>query len=172
MFFCYWEFKIKTLFFFFFQFSDLLLYAHRTSNPTLHFRVHGQLQVKDLSVLDSEPRMGGEYCFNIYDGKKALLVAANCQEEKIQWMEDIAEAAQVWILQHLRWIAKVLSESLMHKSKLRIVLADSLYTGLKIAQLLMGLNWSVLEAHSITKVSLLAPSCVSSLLFLTPRKWS
>ena len=48
-----------------------------------------------LSVLDSEARMEADHCFNIYDGKKALLVAAANQEEKIQWMEDIAEAAQV-----------------------------------------------------------------------------
>ena len=46
-------------------------------------------------VLDSEARMEADHCFNIYDGKKALLVAAANQEEKIQWMEDIAEAAQV-----------------------------------------------------------------------------
>ena len=39
--------------------------------------------------------MEADHCFNIYDGKKALLVAAANQEEKIQWMEDIAEAAQV-----------------------------------------------------------------------------
>ena len=39
--------------------------------------------------------MEADHCFNIYDGKKALLVAAANQEEKIHWMEDIAEAAQV-----------------------------------------------------------------------------
>jgi len=78
----------------FFLFSDLLLYSNRTTNPTLHFRVHGALPVRELSVLDSEARMEADHCFNIYDGKKALLVAAANQEEKIQWMEDIAEAAQ------------------------------------------------------------------------------
>ena len=54
-----------------------------------------------LSVLDSEARMEADHCFNIYDGKKALLVAAANQEEKIQWMEDIAEAAQVKKLMRL-----------------------------------------------------------------------
>ncbi len=64
----------------------------------MHFRVHGQLQVRDLSVLDSEPRLGAEHCFNVYDGKKALLVAAASREEKLRWMEDVAEAAQVSII--------------------------------------------------------------------------
>ena len=78
-----------------FQFSDLLIYANRTTTPSLHFRVHGQMLLKDVTVLDSEPRLGQEHCFNLYDGKKAVLVAAATHAEKLCWMEDIAEAAQV-----------------------------------------------------------------------------
>jgi len=78
----------------FFLFSDLLLYANRTTTPGLQFRVHGQLAVPDLQVVDSEPRMGADFCFNIYDGKRALMVAAASQGEKLQWMEDIAETVQ------------------------------------------------------------------------------
>ena len=59
------------------QFNDVLLYANRTTNPSLHFRVHGQMPVRDLSVLDSEPRMGGEHCFNVYDGKQQLIKSLN-----------------------------------------------------------------------------------------------
>ena len=33
-----------------FQFSDMLLYANRTTTPGLQFRVHGQLAVPDLQV--------------------------------------------------------------------------------------------------------------------------
>eukprot|EP00092_Neocalanus_flemingeri_P004431 GFUD01004766.1.p1 GENE.GFUD01004766.1~~GFUD01004766.1.p1 ORF type:complete len:1020 (-),score=189.29 GFUD01004766.1:493-3552(-) len=78
----------------FFLFSDMLLYANRTTTPGLQFRVHGQLAVPDLQVVDSEPRMGADFCFNIYDGKRALMVAAASQGEKLQWMEDIAETVQ------------------------------------------------------------------------------
>lgn len=78
----------------FFLFSDMLLYANRTTSPGLQFRVHGQLAVPDLQVVDSEPRMGADFCFNIYDGKRALMVAAASQGEKLQWMEDIAETVQ------------------------------------------------------------------------------
>ena len=78
-----------------FQLSDLLIYANRTTTPTLHFRVHGQMMLKDVTVLDSEPRLGQEHCFNLYDGKKAVLIAASSHAEKLCWMEDIAEAAQV-----------------------------------------------------------------------------
>ena len=82
-------------FFSYLQFSDLLIYANRTTSPTLHFRVHGQMMLKDVTVLDSEPRLGQEHCFNLYDGKKAVLIAASSHAEKLCWMEDIAEAAQV-----------------------------------------------------------------------------
>ena len=53
------------------------------------------MMLKDVTVLDSEPRLGQEHCFNLYDGKKAVLVAATSHAEKLSWMEDIAEAAQV-----------------------------------------------------------------------------
>jgi len=78
----------------FFLFSDMLLYANRAPGPGLQFRVHGQLSVNDLQVVDSEPRMGADFCFNIYDGKRALMVAAASQSEKNQWMDDIAETVQ------------------------------------------------------------------------------
>merc|ERR1719361_469589 len=77
----------------FFLFSDMLLYANRTTSPGLQFRLHGQLAVPDLQVVDSEPRMGADFCFNIYDGKRALMVAATLAE-KTQWMEDITETVR------------------------------------------------------------------------------
>ena len=77
------------------QFTDMLMYANRTTQPTLHFKVHSQMALKDLTVLDSEPRLGAEFCFNLYDGKKAVLLSASTYNEKICWMDDIAEAAQV-----------------------------------------------------------------------------
>jgi len=78
----------------FFLFSDMMLYANRTTTPGLQFRVHGQLSVPDLQVVESEPRMGADFCFNVYDGKRALMVAASSQDEKVQWMEDIVETVQ------------------------------------------------------------------------------
>ena len=77
------------------QFSDMLLYANRATQQGVQFKVHGQLAVTDLQVVDSEPRMGADFCFNIYDGKRALMVAAATQDEKTQWMEDITETVQV-----------------------------------------------------------------------------
>ena len=91
----FFEKKKWFIFFSYLQFSDLLIYANRTTSPTLHFRVHGQMMLKDVTVLDSEPRLGQEHCFNLYDGKKAVLIAASSHAEKLCWMEDIAEAAQV-----------------------------------------------------------------------------
>ena len=48
-----------------------------------------------VQVVDSEPRMGADFCFNVYDGKRALMVSAPSQSEKVQWMEDIVETVQV-----------------------------------------------------------------------------
>jgi len=79
----------------FFLFSDILLYANRTTSPGLQFRVHGQLSVPDLQVVESDPRMGADFCFNIYDGKRALMVAAASHSEKLQWMEEIEETVQI-----------------------------------------------------------------------------
>jgi len=79
----------------FFLFTDVLMYANRSTQPTLHFKVHGQMALRDLTVLDSEPRLGAEFCFNLYDGKKAVLLSASTYTEKICWMDDIAEAAQM-----------------------------------------------------------------------------
>ena len=53
------------------------------------------MALKDLTVLDSEPRLGADFCFNLYDGKKAVLLATGTHTEKVFWMDDIAEAAQV-----------------------------------------------------------------------------
>jgi len=78
----------------FFLFSDMLLYANRATQQGVQFKVHGQLAVTDLQVVDSEPRMGADFCFNIYDGKRALMVAAATLAEKTQWMEDITETVQ------------------------------------------------------------------------------
>ena len=80
------------------QFSDMLLYANRATQQGVQFKVHGQLAVSDLQVVDSEPRMGADFCFNIYDGKRALMVAAATLAEKTQWMEDITETVQVGTL--------------------------------------------------------------------------
>jgi len=76
----------------FFLFTDILLYANRGVSPML--KIHGQLSVPDLQVVDAEPRMGADFCFNVYDGKRAVMVAAATQQDKLQWMEDIAETVQ------------------------------------------------------------------------------
>ena len=61
------------------------------------------MTLKDLTVLDSEPRLGAEFCFNLYDGKKAILLAAGSHAEKVFWMDDIAEAAQVHVRSSLNY---------------------------------------------------------------------
>lgn len=97
------------------QFSDVLLYTNRTSGPQLQFKVHGQLPLRGVMVEESEAKMGNQFCFTIYGGNRyvlfsivltgirddlfpfdcrALLVAANSQEEKDKWLEDIVQAVQ------------------------------------------------------------------------------
>jgi len=78
----------------FFLFSDVLLYTNRTSGPLLQFKVHGQLPLRGVMVEESEPKLGNLFCFTIYGGNRALLVAANSQEEKDKWIEDINQAVE------------------------------------------------------------------------------
>merc|ERR1712071_281226 len=47
-----------------------------------------------MGVEESEPKLGNFFCFTIYGGNRALLVAANSQEEKDKWIEDINQAVE------------------------------------------------------------------------------
>ncbi|XP_063223774.1 FERM, ARHGEF and pleckstrin domain-containing protein 1 [Bacillus rossius redtenbacheri] len=78
----------------FFLFSDILLYTNRTLQPSAQFRVHGQMPLRGVMVDEADNKIGATYCFNIYGGNRVLTVAANSQEEKDRWMEDVATAVQ------------------------------------------------------------------------------
>ncbi|KAK7864426.1 hypothetical protein R5R35_000466 [Gryllus longicercus] len=77
----------------FFLFSDVLLYASRTAQPCVQFRVHGQLPLRGVLVEEApDNRMGASFAFTIYGGNRALTVAASSQEEKDKWLEDLSVA--------------------------------------------------------------------------------
>ncbi|MCL4117089.1 UNVERIFIED_CONTAM: hypothetical protein GTU68_057247 [Idotea baltica] len=76
----------------FFLFNDVLLYTNRTTTPILQFKVHGQLPLRGVMVEENESRMGATNCFTIYGGNRALMVAANSEEDKSRWLEDLASA--------------------------------------------------------------------------------
>ncbi|XP_050687735.1 FERM, ARHGEF and pleckstrin domain-containing protein 1-like isoform X2 [Eriocheir sinensis] len=76
----------------FFLFNDVLLYTNRTTTPVLQFKVHGQLPLRGVMVEETESRMGASNCFTIYGGNRALMVAANGEEEKTKWLEDLTTA--------------------------------------------------------------------------------
>lgn len=74
----------------FFLFSDMLIYANRTSQPYLQFKVHGQLPVKGMIVEETpESKMAVPHCFALYNGSRMINIAANSEEEKYKWIEDI-----------------------------------------------------------------------------------
>ncbi|XP_014677649.1 PREDICTED: FERM, RhoGEF and pleckstrin domain-containing protein 1-like [Priapulus caudatus] len=77
----------------FFLFSDALVYANRTSQPYLQFKVHGQLAVRGMVVEETpESRVAVPHCFALYNGSRAINVAASSEEEKYRWVEDINRA--------------------------------------------------------------------------------
>ncbi|XP_025830043.1 FERM, ARHGEF and pleckstrin domain-containing protein 1-like [Agrilus planipennis] len=76
----------------FFLFSDILLYTSR-SQATLQFKVHGHLPLRGVLLQEPEGELAN-YGFIIYGGNRALTVAANCQEEKDRWKEDLQSAVQ------------------------------------------------------------------------------
>ncbi|XP_048506345.1 FERM, ARHGEF and pleckstrin domain-containing protein 1 isoform X2 [Athalia rosae] len=74
----------------FFLFSDILLYTYRTQQPTQCFRVHGQLPLKGVKIQDGDNKTGTHFAFVIFgQGNTPLTVAANSEEEKERWLEDL-----------------------------------------------------------------------------------
>lgn len=74
----------------FFLFSDVLLYTSRTQQPSQCFRVHGQLPLKGMSIQESDNKTIAENVFVILgQGNHYLTVAANNEEEKERWLEDL-----------------------------------------------------------------------------------
>lgn len=77
----------------FFLFSDMLVYTSRTAMPMLQFKVHGQVPLRGMIIEESDhAKMAVANSFAIYGGNKCILVAANSQEEKDKWIEDLNEA--------------------------------------------------------------------------------
>ncbi|XP_022338747.2 FERM, ARHGEF and pleckstrin domain-containing protein 2-like isoform X2 [Crassostrea virginica] len=77
----------------FFLFSDFLMYTSRVASSVLQFKVHGQLPLRGMIVEESDhAKMAVANSFAIYGGNKCILVAANSQEEKDKWIEDLNEA--------------------------------------------------------------------------------
>lgn len=75
----------------FFLFSDSLLYASRMATPSLQFKVHGQLSLKNLLVEESEQKAIPN-SFTVYSGNRCLVLAASTAEERDKWLEDLQNA--------------------------------------------------------------------------------
>lgn len=73
-----------------FQFSDVLLYANRTSSSSLQFKVHGQVPLRGIEVENYEPRHSAPHCFAIYSQSKPLIVAARLSGIEFFW-KTVAE---------------------------------------------------------------------------------
>lgn len=58
------------------KFSDILIYASRSASVQFQFKVHGHLPLHNIMVEETEPKLGVNYCFTIYSGERALMVAA------------------------------------------------------------------------------------------------
>jgi FERM/RhoGEF/pleckstrin domain protein 2 len=76
----------------FFLFSDILLYTSR-SQATLQFKVHGHMPLRGVLIEEPEGELSN-YGLVIYGGNRALTVAANSQEEKERWKQDLQNAIQ------------------------------------------------------------------------------
>ncbi|GLV37815.1 Chondrocyte-derived ezrin-like domain containing protein [Carabus blaptoides fortunei] len=77
----------------FFLFSDILLYTSR-SQAALQFKVHGHMPLRGVMLEEPDGDIAS-YAFIIYGGNRALTVAANSQDEKERWVEDLSIAIQL-----------------------------------------------------------------------------
>jgi len=75
---------------FLFQFSDLMLYSNRLGHT---FRIHGQLPLNNV-MIEERPDTPQQHSFSIYGGNRVITVAANSEEEKDKWLEDLTTAIQ------------------------------------------------------------------------------
>ncbi|XP_067948074.1 FERM, ARHGEF and pleckstrin domain-containing protein 2-like isoform X2 [Watersipora subatra] len=75
--------------------SDVLLYTSRTQSSQLQFKVHGYMPLSGMSLEESDPNVGAANGFTIYGSKRCLIVAANSQEEKDKWLEDLNFAISI-----------------------------------------------------------------------------
>ncbi|KAF6024479.1 FARP1 [Bugula neritina] len=70
--------------------SDVLLYTSRAqSSSQLQFKVHGFMPMTGMTLEESDPNVGVSNGFTIYAANRCLIVAANSQEEKDKWIEDL-----------------------------------------------------------------------------------
>ncbi|OTF72174.1 hypothetical protein BLA29_014469, partial [Euroglyphus maynei] len=60
----------------FFLFSDLLIYASRSTYINFQFKIHGYFSLYNVFVEETESKFGQDYCFTIYVGNKILILAA------------------------------------------------------------------------------------------------
>ena len=61
----------------FFLFNHGLIYCSRSSASTnLQFKVHGILPLENVMTEESESKVEGKFCFTIFGGDRAIMVAA------------------------------------------------------------------------------------------------
>lgn len=79
----------------FFLFSDILLYTCKGVTLTNQFRVRGQIPLDSVTLDNDGPEMHGLYAFAIITEERELLLAANSEEEKYKWMEDLKKSVKL-----------------------------------------------------------------------------
>ncbi|KAJ6222518.1 hypothetical protein RDWZM_001063 [Blomia tropicalis] len=77
----------------FFLFSDVLIYASRSTSMNYQFKIHGYFSLYNVFVEESESKCGNEHCFTIFAGNKIIILAAFSEDEKQAWMQDIKSIA-------------------------------------------------------------------------------
>uniref|UniRef100_A0A6P6XV42 FERM, ARHGEF and pleckstrin domain-containing protein 2-like n=1 Tax=Dermatophagoides pteronyssinus TaxID=6956 RepID=A0A6P6XV42_DERPT len=77
----------------FFLFSDLLIYASRTTYINFQFKIHGYFSLYNVFVEETEQKFGQTYCFTIYVGNKILILAASTESDRQSWIRAIKESA-------------------------------------------------------------------------------
>lgn len=69
-------FQLIDLLWFFRKFSDLLIYASRSTCMNFQFKIHGYFSLYNVFVEETDPKFGVDNCFTIYAGNKILILGA------------------------------------------------------------------------------------------------
>ncbi|XP_053419550.1 FERM, ARHGEF and pleckstrin domain-containing protein 1 isoform X2 [Nycticebus coucang] len=76
----------------FFLFNDVLLYTSRGLTASNQFKVHGQLPLYGMTIVESEDEWGVPHCLTLRGQRQSIVVAASSRSEMEKWVEDIQMA--------------------------------------------------------------------------------
>uniref|UniRef100_UPI003590106C FERM, ARHGEF and pleckstrin domain-containing protein 1-like isoform X2 n=1 Tax=Myxine glutinosa TaxID=7769 RepID=UPI003590106C len=76
----------------FFLFSDMIVFANKDQTPSGHFKAHGRLMLREITLKEGSEGIPLPNSFIMSTMSKNIIVSASSRAEMDKWMEDITSA--------------------------------------------------------------------------------